>query len=178
MTVDIFRGGHLWRPCTVFHNLQCHLPTLCAPQTGLGITFMPSQIPKCFTKPLKWRKRINGRQEKSWVREGERNKGWGMRDRKQGNDRWKLEEVGGFSASDWLPLWSQISSFLYLFYNPVLHCSNLHFLLWGNKYSDYMGHSWRLVLKIGAKIRAKPFIRYLPSYLPCQTSGTYTMTHK
>lgn len=96
----------------------CHLPILCAPRTGLGVTCVPSLNSKCFTKPLKWRKRINRRLERSWVTEAERNKGWGKRDRKQGNGRWKLEEVGGFSASDWLPLWSQIFHLFIYFIIP------------------------------------------------------------
>lgn len=46
----------------------------------------------------------------SWVRAGGTNRGRGWRtvQSKQGNSRWKLNDVGGFSGSDWLSLWPQV----------------------------------------------------------------------
>lgn len=106
---------------------------------GIRCHFYAFLNSKCFTKTLKWRKRISRRREKSWVTEGERNES--MRDEAQKAGKWQMKAWRGWRIfCKWLAS-IVVSGFplLYLFYNPVLHRSNLHFLLWANKYSDYKG---------------------------------------
>lgn len=50
-----------------------------------------------------------GEERAEWEQQRRRQaKGWRTVESKQGNGRWKLEDVKGFSGSDWLSLWSQV----------------------------------------------------------------------
>lgn len=60
-------------------------------------------------KRQKQRKDVRGRKwELSESKINKERQRWAAVERKQGNGRWKLEDVEGFSGSDWLSLWSQV----------------------------------------------------------------------